>query len=57
MIWLKLFVLIGLILGTWQSFKAMGRPIVRGGKRWFLQPDGRYRRWYGGRAYSEDELP
>ena len=57
MVLLKLLVLIGLILGAWQSFKAMGKPIVRRGKRWFLQPDGRYRRWYGGRAYSEDELP
>jgi hypothetical protein len=57
MIWLKLFTIVALSLGAWQSYKAMGTPIVRGGKRWFLQPDGRYRRWYGGRAYSEDELP
>jgi hypothetical protein len=57
MMWLKALTLVGLTLGAWQSYKAMGTPIVRGGKRWFLQPDGRYRRWYGGRSFGEDELP
>ncbi|HEX8535728.1 MAG TPA: hypothetical protein VF662_16330 [Allosphingosinicella sp.] len=56
MIWLKLFAVIGMAAGAWQSFKALGTPIIRGGKRWYLQSDGRYRRWYGGRARSEDEL-
>ena len=57
MMWLKALTLAGLTFGAWQSYKAMGTPILRGGKRWFLQPDGRYRRWYGGRSYNEDELP
>lgn len=56
MIWLKALTAIALSVGAWQSFRAMGTPIVRGGKRWYPQPDGRYRRWYGGRARREDEL-
>ena len=55
--WLKVLVIIAFAAGAWQSFKALGTPVLRGGKRWYLQPDGRFRRWYGGRSRAEEELP
>ena len=56
MIILKIIVLIGLVLGAWQSFKALGKPTLRGGKRWYRQPNGLYCRWYGGRSRTEEQL-
>jgi len=56
-IWLKLLTAAALAVGAWQSYRAMGKPVIRGGKRWYKQLDGGYRRWYGGRSYREDELP
>lgn len=56
MVWLKGLTLAALSIGAWQSWKALDAPVIRGGKRWYRQPDGRYRRWYGGRALSESEL-
>lgn len=53
---LRLLAVIATGLGAWQSWKAMGDPLVRGGRRWYLQPDGNYRRWYGGRARTRREL-
>jgi hypothetical protein len=57
MIWLQGLAVVAMGLGAWRSFKALGTPVIRGGKRWYLQPNGRYQRWYGGRSRSEDELP
>lgn len=54
--WLRGLALIGLTMGAVRSFRAMGKPIRRGGMRWYRQPDGRYRRWYGGRSRREEEL-
>jgi hypothetical protein len=57
MIWPKLLTTVALTAGAWQSWKALGTPIVRGGRKWYRQPDGRYRRWYGGRPVAEEDLP
>ncbi len=56
MILLKILVLVGFVLGAWQSFKSLGKPIIRGGKRWYRQPTGLYYRWYGGRGRTEEQL-
>lgn len=53
---LRLLAVFGTALGAWQSWKALGVPVVAGGKRWYRQPDGTFRRWYGGRARSREEL-
>ncbi|WP_167737679.1 hypothetical protein [Sphingomonas parva] len=56
MTWLRLIGLLGLALGAWRSLAALGTPIRSNGRRYYLQPDGRYRRWYGGRSYRPDEI-
>lgn len=56
MIWLKVAALIFMALGAWRSFKAMGTPVRFEGRRWYRQPDGSYRRWYGGRGRSAAEV-
>ena len=55
--WFKALSVVALSLGAWQKFRQMDRPIVRGGKRWWRQPDGRYARWHGIGLRREDELP
>ena len=57
MIWLKALTVVALSLGAWRRYKAMGKPIVRGGKRWWRQPDGRYARWHGVGLRREEDLP
>jgi hypothetical protein len=54
---LRVLAVIGAAAGAWRSYRALGTPLVRGGKRWYRQPDGRYRRWWGGPARSEEDLP
>ena len=56
MTWLKLASIAMMALGAWTSFKAMGVPVRHGGRLYYRQPDGRYRRWYGGRSFGADEL-
>lgn len=56
MIWLKILVLISMSVGLWHSVRAMGRPVRFEGRRYFRHPDGRYRRWYGGRARNPEEI-
>lgn len=56
MIWLKIFMIVCMTIGVWQSVRAMGRPVRFEGRRYFRQPDGRYRRWYGGRAKLPEEI-
>ncbi|MGR3593097.1 MAG: hypothetical protein ACU0B9_07285 [Limimaricola soesokkakensis] len=57
MMWIKSITVIALWLGVWQKYKAMGKPIVRGGRRWWRQPDGRYSRWHGMGLRHEKDLP
>jgi len=57
MIWLKTLTVAALSLSVWQKYKGMGKPIVRGGKRWWRQPDGRYARWHGFGLKREEDLP
>ena len=56
MVWLKLLTIVFLGIGTWQSLKAMGRPVRFEGRRYYRQADGSYRRWYGGGAKRPDEI-
>ena len=53
---LRVLAIVGMAAGAWNSWKALGTPLVRGGKRWYLQPDGSYRRWYGGRSLTLAEI-
>lgn len=52
----KLFALIAMLAGAWRSYKALGVPVRVGGRRYWLGPDGLYRRWYGGRGRSAEAL-
>jgi hypothetical protein len=56
MIWLKGFTAFALALWAWQSFRATPKPVIKGGKRWYRQPDARFKRWYGGKSRSAEEL-
>lgn len=51
---LRLLVVVGLAYGAWQSWKALGRPVVVDGRRYFRQPDGSYRTFWGGRVRDPD---
>lgn len=57
MIWLEVLTFLGLVGRVRQSCRALGKPIVRGGKRWYRQPDGRHTRWHGIGSRTEAELP
>ena len=56
MIWLKIVMIVFMTIGLWRSVKAMGRPVLFEGRRYFRQPDGRYRRWYGGSAKKPEDI-
>lgn len=56
MTWLKILALLGMLLGAWQSYRALGAPVRHGGRSYYRQADGTYRRWYGGRSYRPDEI-
>jgi len=56
MVWLKILTLVFLSIGAWRSVRAMGRPVRFEGRRYYRQPDGSYRRWYGGRAKPPEEI-
>ena len=57
MIWLKVLSVTALIASVWQRYRKLGQPIIRGGKRWWRQPDGRYAPWHGIGLKREEELP
>lgn len=56
MTWLRIIALLAIALGAWRSFKALGEPVRFEGRRYYRHPDGRYRRWYGGRSRRPDEI-
>lgn len=56
MMWLKALAFLGMALGAWNSFKAMGTPVYFRGRRYYLQSYGTIRRWYGGRGFRPDEI-
>jgi hypothetical protein len=45
--WLRLFVLISMVIGAWNAWKKMGKPVRLNGKRYYRQPDGSYRTVWG----------
>lgn len=47
--WLRLLVLVSLVLGAWQAWKAQRPPLRIEGKRYYRQPDGSYRTLWGWR--------
>lgn len=56
MVWLKIFTLACMAIGAWRSVRAMGEPVRIGGRRYYRQADGTYRRWYGGRARTREDI-
>ena len=52
----RFFVAVSLITGAWRSYQEMGAPIWFEGRRYWRCRDGLFRRWYGGRGRTADEL-
>lgn len=53
---LRVLFIIAMVVGTWRSIKAMGRPVMYEGRRYYRQPDGSFRRWYGGSRKQPSEI-
>ena len=47
---LRLLVVVGLACGAWRSWKALGHSVRLDGRRYYRQPDGTYRTFWGGRV-------
>lgn len=45
--WLHLIVLIFMVVGAWNAWKAMGKPVRLEGRRYYRQSDGSYRTIWG----------
>lgn len=44
---LRLFAIVGMAVGAWESWRAMPKPTVVRGRRYYRQPDGSYRSAWG----------
>jgi hypothetical protein len=54
--WIKVLALVAMVYGIWAAYKSLGAPVLHEGSRYFRQPDGSFRRWYGGRRFSASEV-
>jgi hypothetical protein len=54
--WIKVLAVIAMLYGVWAAYRSLGSPVLYDGTRYFRQPDGSFRRWYGGRRFSADEV-
>ncbi|HJO66015.1 hypothetical protein [Sphingomonas sanguinis] len=54
--WIKVLAVVAMVYGIWAAYRSLGAPVLHEGARYFRQPDGSFRRWYGGRRFSADEV-
>ncbi|MDQ1156261.1 hypothetical protein QE385_000588 [Sphingomonas sp. SORGH_AS 950] len=54
--WIKVLAVVAMVYGVWAAYRSLGAPVLHNGIRYFRQPDGSFRRWYGGQRFSASDV-